>query len=99
MQFSHKLLTNTQDSKICKAFANGSSANIKFSDTQVSEIAQLGGLPFGSPIPIKKIVLANSIKNSFGKELKNTATEKLNDDILVDAGLNMISKKIKRKIS
>ena len=29
--FTHKLLlTNTQVSKICKAFANGSSANIKF---------------------------------------------------------------------
>ena len=31
--FPHKLLTNTQVSKICKAFANGSSANIKFSKT------------------------------------------------------------------
>ena len=32
--FSHKfLLTNTQVSKIPKAFANGSSANIKFSKT------------------------------------------------------------------
>ena len=31
----HKLLfTNTQVSKICKAFANGSSANVKFSKTQ-----------------------------------------------------------------
>ena len=29
--FPHKLLlTNTQVSKICKAFANGSTANIKF---------------------------------------------------------------------
>ena len=32
--FPHKLLlTNTQVSKICKAFANGSSVNIKFSKT------------------------------------------------------------------
>ena len=29
----HKLLTTTQVSKICKAFANGSSANIKFLKT------------------------------------------------------------------
>ena len=97
--FPHKLLlTDTQDSKICKAFANGSSADIKFLNTQLSEIAQLGGFPFGSPIPIKEIILANSVKNSFEKELKNVATEKLND-ILVNAGLNMISKKIKREIS
>ena len=42
--FPHKLLlTNTQVSKIRKAFANGSSANIKFSKTQLSKFAQLGG--------------------------------------------------------
>ena len=35
--FPHKtLLTHTQASKICKAFANGSSANIKFSKIQLS---------------------------------------------------------------
>ena len=34
--FSHKLLlTNTQNSRILKAFANGSLANIKFSNTQL----------------------------------------------------------------
>ena len=32
------LLTDTQVSKICKAFANGSSANIKSSKTQSSKI-------------------------------------------------------------
>ena len=43
--FPYKLLlTNTQVSKICKAFANGSSANIKFLKTQLSKIVQLGGL-------------------------------------------------------
>ena len=37
--FPHKLLlTDTQVSKIRKAFANGSSANIKFSKTQLSKI-------------------------------------------------------------
>ena len=34
-KFPHKLLlTNTQVSKLCKAFANGSSANIKLSNAQ-----------------------------------------------------------------
>ena len=49
--FSHKLLlTDTQVSKIRKAFANGSSANVKFSifKTQLSKIVQLGGFPFSS---------------------------------------------------
>ena len=42
--FPHKsLLTNTQVSKICKAFANGSSANIKFSKMQLSKIVQSRG--------------------------------------------------------
>ena len=38
----HKLLlTDTQVSKICKAFANGLSANKKFSKTQPSKLLQL----------------------------------------------------------
>ena len=36
------LLTNTQVSKLCKAFSNGLSVNIKFSKTQLSKILQLG---------------------------------------------------------
>ena len=42
--FSHKLLINTQVLKSCKGFANGSSANIKFSKTQLSKMVQLWGL-------------------------------------------------------
>ena len=42
--FSHKLLlTNTQVSRLCKAFANGSSANIKLSETLLHKIGQSGG--------------------------------------------------------
>ena len=42
--FPHKLLfTNTQVSRVCKAFANNSSANIKLLKTQLSKIVQLGG--------------------------------------------------------
>ena len=37
------LLTNTQVSKIRKAFANGSPANTKFPKTQLSKIVQSGG--------------------------------------------------------
>ena len=42
-KFSHKSLsTNTQFSKIRKAFANGSPANVKFPKTQLSKMIQLG---------------------------------------------------------
>ena len=42
--FPHKLLlTDTQVSKICKAFTKGLSANTKFSKTQLSKMVQLGG--------------------------------------------------------
>ena len=42
--FLHKLLlTNSQVSKLPKAFANGSSANIKLSKTQLHKIGQSGG--------------------------------------------------------
>ena len=42
--FPHKLLwTGTQISKICKTFANGSSANIKFSKTQLPKMIQSEG--------------------------------------------------------
>ena len=40
----HKLLlTNTHVSKLCKAFANGSSADIKLSKTRLCKIGQSGG--------------------------------------------------------
>ena len=42
--FSHKLLSSySQDSGLHKAFANGSSANIKLSKTQLYKIVQSGG--------------------------------------------------------
>ena len=40
----------------------------------------------------------NSIKNLLEKELKNTGTKKLNDDILVNE-VNIIGKKITNEIS
>ena len=59
----------------------------------MSKIVQLGGFLFGAPIqPVKEItLLVNPITSSLKKELKNTSTKKLNNDILVDAGLNFIN--------
>ena len=62
----------------------------------MSKSVQLGEP--GSPItPIKEItIIANIIVK---KELKSTGTKQLNNDILVDAALNIIGKKIKKRIS
>ena len=44
INFPHKLLlTNTQVSKLRKAFSNGSSANIKLLKTQLHKLWQSGG--------------------------------------------------------
>ena len=44
INFPHKLLlTNTQVSKLRKAFANNFSANIKLSKTQLHKTGQAGG--------------------------------------------------------
>ena len=49
--FLHKLLlTDKQVSKFHKAFANGSSASIKFSKSQSYKIVQLGGVLHDIPI-------------------------------------------------
>ena len=41
--FLHELLTDTQVLRLCEPFANGSSANIKLSRTQLLKLVQLGG--------------------------------------------------------
>ena len=42
--FLHKLLlTNTQVSRLCKAFTSNSSANVKLSKTHLHKIGQSGG--------------------------------------------------------
>ena len=64
------LLTNTQVSKLRKAFPNNSSANIRFSKTQVHKIGQSGrflGRLLGSllktELPLMKNVLKPLAKN------------------------------------
>ena len=57
--FHHKLLlTNTQVLRLCKAFANNFSTNIKLSKTQLHKIGQSGGF-LGSLLgPLLKTSLA-----------------------------------------
>ena len=58
---------------------------------------QFGGFLFGPPT-LPEITLVNPVINSFVKELKDTGTKKLGKVILVDAGLNIIGKNIKKGI-
>ena len=61
--FAHKLfITDTQIWRIHKAFAIGSSANIKFYKTQLSKMVQLGG--FLPPIFKKMIWVGLSLENA-----------------------------------
>ena len=61
--FPHKLLlTNTQVFRLRKAFANGSSANIKLSKTQLHKIGQSGPL-LKTGLPLMKKVLKPLAKN------------------------------------
>ena len=76
--FPHKsLLTNTQVSKICKAFANGSSANIKFSKMQLSKIVQSGGFLCRLLGPLLKTGLP--LKGNLSKLLGLTAAAAATD--------------------
>ena len=102
--FPHNLLiTNTQISKIHKAFANGSSANIKFSKAQQSKMLRLGGSFFrsvgistaGPPKFIDPLV--TPVRASYEEQLKNK-TRKPNKgfgNLFVYTGLNIIGKNIK----
>ena len=67
----------------------------------MSKIAQLGGFLFGPSFSsIKEIIsLANSVTNSFVKESMITCFKKLSNDFVVDAGLNIINKNVKKGIS
>ena len=80
--FPHKLLlTDTQVSKICKVFANGSSANIKFSKTQLSKI-QSEGFHILNLMNLAEVVYKIATK---AKDLPNKVS--LNDAIKI-AGIS-----------
>ena len=79
--FPHTLLlTDTQVSKICIAFANGLSTDIKFSKTQLFKMVKSGG--FSTDISGIASALDNCVNfpfkmgNSYLKELSNMSTKK-----------------------
>ena len=74
--FPHKLLlTDTQVSKICKGFANGSSTYIKFSKTQLSKMTQSGGILGDLIAAIPQVMLLT------GKEVFKKVSTKISTKI------------------
>ena len=76
--FLHKLLlTNTQVSRLRKAFANNSSTNIKLSKTQLHEIVQSGGFLGRLVGPLRKP----------GLSLMKNVSKPLAKSVLIPLGL------------
>ena len=74
-------LTIAQVSEICKALANGSSGNIKFSKTQLSKMIQLVGFLGRLCGPLLKT----------GLSLIGNALKPLAKSVLVHSGLNAVA--------
>ena len=98
--FPHKLLlTDTQVSKICKAFANCSSANVKFSKTQLSKIVQLERVLCDSHI-FGNILLSvakkgTDIAGNLGKMFLDKQIDKFNKEYITSSGTTLTSSEIK----
>ena len=98
--FSYKLLlTDTQVSKICKAFANGSSANIKFSKTQLSKIVYSGGVLWDMPVlgnilssmAKKGTVIAKNLE----KKILDKQMDQFNQEYITGSGVTLTNNEIK----
>ena len=66
--FLHKLLTNTQVSRLCKVFPKNSSANIKLLKTQLPKMVQLGqfwGRLLGPLLKTDFSLMTNALAKSF----------------------------------
>ena len=63
------LLTNTQVSRLCKAFTSNSSANIKLSKTQLHKIGQSGGFRLLGPLLKTGLPLMGNVLKPFAKRI------------------------------
>ena len=98
--FPHKLLlTNTQVSKIRKAFANGSSANIKFLKTHLSKIVQLGGvfrdIPSFGNILSSVAKKGTDIPPKLGTDFLDKQIDRFNKEYITGSGTALTSNEIK----
>ena len=94
--FPHKLFSiDRQASRLHKAFANNSPANIKLSETQLPKIVQFGRLKGINPFELLRLL--KEINDHVGTVLlKNTDylnSYKVIPKLLLNKGLNILSKK------
>ena len=93
--FPHKLrITDAEVSRLHKAFANNSSANIKILKTQLSKIVQLGRF-----FPLFETMLKAASKiarvgGEFWENMKRTQSEKDVSKPFLDAEHNILNKKL-----
>ena len=86
--FPNKLsLTDTQVSNICKAFANGSLANIKVSKTQLSKMIQSGKIVIRDLSIFRNILLSaakkgRDIARSLWKDFRDKQIDKFNKEYI-----------------
>ena len=100
------MLTQTQVSRLHKLFAKFSSANIKFSKTQLSKKVQLGEFFVNKMlVPFNPFKIFYSVSNSTelhteeSKKKRLPINKKEAKNFLVDAELNVISKKFKDELA
>ena len=96
--FPHKLFSIDRNaSRLHKAFANNSPANMKLSKTQLSKIVQYGRLKGTNPFELLRLL--KEINDHVGTVLlKNTHylnSYKVIPKLLLNKGLNILSKKKK----
>ena len=96
----HKLLlTDTQVLKIGKAFANGLSANIKFSKSQLPKIVQLEGvlcyIPIFGNILSSVAKKGTDIARNLGKKLLDKQIDRFNKEYITGSGITLTNYKIK----
>ena len=93
------LLTHTQVSKLRKAFATDSSANIKFSKCQLSKVVQLGGVVHD--IPIFGNVLSSAAKKgtdiarNLEKNFLDKEIDTFNKEYITGSGITLTINKTK----
>ena len=87
ISFLHKLLlTNTQNLKLLEAFSNGSSANIKYSKTQLSKIIQFIKDHLRWSYSSSKIIKKKELINVLADAGFNAADKKIKEKILTITG-------------
>ena len=93
------MLTDTQVSKICKAFANGSSANMKLRKTQLSNILQLAGVLRDIPIFGNILSVAATkgtyIARNLGKYFLDKQIDRFSKEYITGPGIALTSNEIK----